>query len=572
MTADLSALERYRPVLVPRSAEDAPAAVRGWRPSEGLALFLLSLGVYLVVATEMLHRRIIFADALAREANAYYVLFSRDPHLPAVGFVWNPLPSLLLLPILPLRHFFPALVRDGFAGNLESAVLMAGTVVLLASCLRKLVLRRAPRLVLVALFALHPMILIYGANGQSEAVLLFFLLLTVNALLGWLRDQRPGQLVTVGLGLGLGYLSRYEAVAPALAVTGLVGGVTAFGGAGNRSRRLRLALNDMALVGLPFAFAFGLWAVSSQVLVKSWFPTFTSDYGNSAQVSGAQRFISEATGTTHLAAVEYAARQLAGVQPFLFVLLIAVAVLAVRRRDRLALAAPVVLGAVLVFNNLAFLAGSSFGWLRFQLAAVPLAVLLAGTLVRLLTTATVDRSPQPGPRRWIRGLAVPMVLLAVAAALPVSVRTLTDHALAREETEAMLATLAPGLANDKDRKYLDIFRTEQQVAADIDAMRLPDSSVLTDLAYAFPTLLASDRLTQFVITSDRDFKQILADPVRGGVRYLLVPEPARAPSDALQRSRPNLYETGAGIARPVRTWSGSAGRGDWRLLELNLRR
>ena len=178
--------------------------------------------------------------------------------------------------------------------------------------------------------------------------------------------------------------------------------------------------------------------------------------------------------------------------------------------------------------------------------------------------------PQPGRCRWLRVLAVPVVLLAVAAALPVSARTLTDHALAREETEAMLATLAPALANNKDRQYLDIFRTEQQVAADIDAMRLPDSSVLTDLAYAFPVLLATGHLTQFVITSDRDFEPILADPARGGVRYLLVPAPDKAPSDALLRSRPALYTTGAGIARPIRTWRGSAGRGDWRLLQIDL--
>ena len=568
MSAGTITLERYRPAPVPRRGRKSAAAGRGWRPSEGLVLFVLSLAGYLAIATELLHRRITFVDALAREANAYYVLFSRDPHLPAVGFVWNPLPSLLLLPVLPLGRVFPALVRDGFAGNLESAVLMAGSVALLARCLRTLGLRRPPRLVLVALFALHPLILIYGANGQSEAVLLFFLLLTVNALLGWLHAGRPGQLVTAGLALGLGYLSRYEAVAPALAVVGLVGAVTAFRGGGSRSRRFRLAVNDMALVGLPFVFSFGLWAVSSRLLVKSWFPTFTSDYGNSAQVSGAKRFISEATGTTHLASVEYTARQLAGLQPFLLVLLVAVAVLALRRRDRLALAAPVVLGAVIAFNNLVFLAGSSFGWLRFQIAAVPLAVLLAGTLVRLLTVPAVAGAPEPGPRRWLRAVAVPMVLLAVAAALPVSARTLTDHALAREETEALLATLAPGLANNKDRQYLDVFRTEQQVAADIDAMRLPDSTVLIDRAYASAILLATGHLTQFVVTSDRDFGSILADPARGGVRYLLVSAPEKAPSDALEQAYPGLYESGAGVAEKVRGWQSASDSRGWRLLRV----
>jgi hypothetical protein len=28
------------------------------------------------------------SDALSRTANAYYVLYSRDPHLAAIGFIW----------------------------------------------------------------------------------------------------------------------------------------------------------------------------------------------------------------------------------------------------------------------------------------------------------------------------------------------------------------------------------------------------------------------------------------------------------------------------------------------------
>ena len=37
-------------------------------------------------------------DAWSRITNAYYVLYSRDPHLAAIGFIWNPLPSLMAIP------------------------------------------------------------------------------------------------------------------------------------------------------------------------------------------------------------------------------------------------------------------------------------------------------------------------------------------------------------------------------------------------------------------------------------------------------------------------------------------
>ena len=567
MTAGTIGLPRCLVVAAPRRRGVGLAEVRTWRPSEGLVLFLLCAGTYLTVAVAMVHERILFADAIARVANGFYVLFSRDPHLPAVGFVWNPLPSLMLLPVLLLHNSFPVLARDGFAGNLESVIFMAGAVVLLAGCLRKLGLRRAPRLVLVALFALHPMILIYGANGQSEAVLLFFLLLSVNSLLGWLIGGQPGHLVGTGLGLGLAYLSRYEAVAPALAVSTLVGMVTLSRSTGRWPVRLRFALNDVALVSLPFAFAFGLWAVSSRILVQQWFPTFSSEYGNAAQVGTARRYIAEATGTTHAAAMEYAAGQLAGLEPLVLPLLLVAAALAIHRRDWLTLAAPAVLGAVLAFDNLAFLAGSSFGWLRFQITVIPLVVLLSGTLIRLLSLGQEGRHVRRG-RRWTPILAVPVVLLAVAAALPLSVRTMADHRLAREETATMLAAVSPGLANEEDRRHLAIFQTEQQIAATLDAMHLPDSSVLTDSAFAFPILLATRHPRQFVITSDRDFKPILRDPAAAHLRYLLVPQPEKAPSDALEHAHPGLYETGAGVGRTVMSWHGASDSGDWRLLRV----
>ena len=93
--------------------------------------------LYLAVAVLLVRHDILFADAMSRVGNACYVLFSRDPHLPAIGFVWNPLPSLVLLPILPLKSVAPWLVTHGFAGAIQSALLMAGTVALPAGCPRR---------------------------------------------------------------------------------------------------------------------------------------------------------------------------------------------------------------------------------------------------------------------------------------------------------------------------------------------------------------------------------------------------------------------------------------------------
>ena len=55
---------------------------------EAFILFLASFATYMAGAVYMvfgLHAHI--SDALIRTANAYFVLFSRDPHLSAIGFV-----------------------------------------------------------------------------------------------------------------------------------------------------------------------------------------------------------------------------------------------------------------------------------------------------------------------------------------------------------------------------------------------------------------------------------------------------------------------------------------------------
>ena len=78
-----------------------PAGDLRRRSREPLVLFVAATAVYLLAGWSLIHFNIIFGDALSRVANAYYVLFSRDPHLPAMGFVWNPLPSFSVLPPAP---------------------------------------------------------------------------------------------------------------------------------------------------------------------------------------------------------------------------------------------------------------------------------------------------------------------------------------------------------------------------------------------------------------------------------------------------------------------------------------
>src|SRR5207248_1208641 len=123
----------------------------------------------------------------------------RDPHLAALGFVWQPLPSAVLVPLLPFKVIWPALTQEAFAIVIESALSMAGCVWVVSGITRDLGLSAATRWTIVGLFAVHPMIVYYGANGMSEALMLLPLLLVTRYLIRWTVSRSLRDLTLTGV-------------------------------------------------------------------------------------------------------------------------------------------------------------------------------------------------------------------------------------------------------------------------------------------------------------------------------------------------------------------------------------
>ncbi|GAA2522400.1 hypothetical protein [Winogradskya humida] len=501
---------------------------------------LLACGiVYLAVALWFWHNQVIPSDSTSRLANAYYTLFSRDPHLAAVGFVWNPLPSMILLPFLPLKVLLPALTQQSLLAPLVSAAFMTATVGIVHDLLRRMTLTRTPRLILTAAFALNPMTVLYAGNGMSEACFLLFLLLTTRALYQWLTVRKVESLVPAGLAVALAYGARYEALAPVVALPVVVALVTWL--SGGDQRRLALARVDAVIAGLPGVLAVVLWAVASKIIVDQWFATFSSEYGNSAQVSSGSTGISSVTGDDLGGRLAYWSQQWLGIAPLLLVLLVLAAILAWRTRNPGILAPVTILGSVLAFDALAFLTGMSFGWLRFQITLIPLGVLLAGHVLATWRPLGTARA------------AVTLTLAALA--VPSTLYTLTQPDLAREESEYVTAAGSARRSN--------LFHVDAQVAADLDAMNLPDGAILADAAVAYGVILASDHPHDYVTTPDRDFPGAVTDPRGHNIRYLLLS--ADAPTDAVRTGRygpdaASVPTTG------VRTWSDAYGNLQWTLI------
>ncbi|WP_233434443.1 ArnT family glycosyltransferase [Nocardia yamanashiensis] len=556
-------------------------------------VFAAATLLYLVTGTFLTAGRAnLVGDALSRVSATQSALFSRDPHLSAIGFVFTPLTSLAQLPFVAFSQWFPAITRWGLSGVVMTALFMAGAVTMVWGIG---VDRGAPHwlcVLITAVFALNPMVVFYGGNGMSEALFLFCCCWAVRRLMRWVRTDGVHDLVAAGIALGLGYLTRYDALAPAMAA-----GVLVFGFSYRRrtTQRTAGAVMDFALLIAPVALAFVVWAATSWLITGQAFQQFTSQYGNSAilQQSGAGE-------PDHpLEAAQYSIGAMLILAPILPLLLPVAAALAVRRRDWQPAVPILLFGAVLAFQTLTYVTGSTFAFLRFYIAAIPLTAILALTLVpergfppskRLGKYADVpgESTSENGSGRvdpghehaGMTGAGTPRAAVTVAAvlvsvlligSLPVTGMGMNSQLMAVQEYP-LRAVLFPDPDNVSD-KYADAariaatFSTERKLANYLDALDLPPGSIVMDTVYGFAVLVASDRPDQFVIPSDSDFVRNLNRPVERGVKYILaVPNTGRGTSDAINRRYPTMYENGAQIATlELEIPNDGAGQPDWRL-------
>ena len=562
---------------LPRSHTIALPALRLPRPSEAAVVFVLMASLYLAVAYALVFSgNALAGDGVSRVATANRVLFSRDPHLAAIGFVWSPLPNLVLLPLVPFKFLWPALVQQAFAGNIVSSLFMAGAVWQLLGLLREIGVKRAMRLALTACFALHPLIVLFGANSMSEGQFIFFLLLVVRYLMRWVRTNESGPLVVTGLALGLAYLTRYEAVAAAAAVLPIVAIASYWRNVGNRAGRLTLAACDCLIACTPIAFAFVLWALASWLITGMPFQQFSSVYGNAAQVQAegllhpdrAQEILWARQGLTWMLALE----------PLVAAVAVICVIRSLFRRDAMILAPALVLTAVIAFMYVAYLTGMIPRQLRYLIVVVPLAVVMVGMAVAPTRNTNLSGKPRPPKRfrrtvraRTFRGAVVAAVaVLALVAGVPTGAIAVLSPLTNPTDAYQLQALLNQGPQTTDQQLAAKRWMTDRSVAAYIDSLHPGRGSVLVDDFLGFVIVMTSNHPDQFVITPDRDFQPILADPAQAGVRYLLVPPDRQLGSlDALNRAYPHLYDDGGGIATLVREFDDVSDLGtNWRLYSL----
>lgn len=480
-------------------------------------------------------------DAMSRVANAFYISHSRDPHLAAIGFVWNPLPSLIEWVWLLLWPLFPQLASASLAGTLTTALFAAGTFVLLFHHCRNHGLSAGHSLVLCLCYALNPFIFLYGANGMSEIMFAFFLLLAVTGCSEWLAEAAAGPVIRIGMALALGFLVRYEAIPVVAAIACgfafhfMMRSRTEAGGTVELRRRILRMEGNLIVLLAPILYTCVIWMFLNEMIMDHPLYFLNSSYSNlsfSELLTDKDQFAAM-IGNPLLTLRYVLLKSAYFCIPAVIILLFRIFTGTLLRLDLflfiLLLASIPALQFVMLMN------GSSYGWFRFFFYILPVAVAWIPYEIRTLKLN----------RRF--ALACHYVGLIVTAIWVGA--AMTDPAQATEEYDIF----------HKRELYWEQ-QTANEIAGYIDE-NLPDARILLDTSTDFQIVLKVRRPDRLIITSDRDFERTLQNPQHFPVDYMLIPSPdEEGHVNAVNSRYPELYEHGAAWATLERQF------GDYRKL------
>jgi hypothetical protein len=491
------------------------------------------LAVYVAAAVWMLYgMNYEIGDAIARTADARYMLFSRDPHLAAVGFVWLPLPVIGQLPFMLVLS---PLHQAVFAGPLSTCVAGALVVVVLCRTCRLLRLTRGVSTVLVLCYALNPVTVWTAANGMSETWFLLFAAISLHGLLRWTRDHRLADLAVIALGLTGAMLVRYESLflVPVIAALAAsrdgksheaLGPVRRIGPFLNvlRERAKNWAVVAF-VVAMPAIYAFALWLWAEYAIERDpfYFQKALSNTGKTPTNSG------------------YLPHPLTLVSGTVWSLKLAVALC-----PAIVLLAPIL---IVRKRRTSLIMG-----LGFVATAALFPMLIVVELAKRITSAN--------PRYF-----EPSILFVSIAALWLAADLRPTGAWKRKAIHTgLVATLlfgwvtATAKLNDVQLTFTEqenrffggilgrpvpkitqaappIVADWKRVAADLDPALTGQHRVILDASVSFPADVFTRHPTHYIVDSDRDFQSIVADPV-GKFDYLIqstIPGPESAQLSAL---------------------------------------
>lgn len=169
-----------------------------------LVAAVISLAAY--VTTVRLHGVLLYVDSISHLEIARRVVISTSPGLAQLGYVWLPLPHLLMLPFV----WITALYQNGFAGSIVSMTAYVVTAALIYKIAFRLTSRKFAGVVAAGIFALNGNMLYMQSTPMTEALLFCTLAATVYCIQQWADTDKYQYLIAGAVAALCATLTRYE--------------------------------------------------------------------------------------------------------------------------------------------------------------------------------------------------------------------------------------------------------------------------------------------------------------------------------------------------------------------------
>lgn len=475
-------------------------------------------------------RGFLWGDAESRAASGLIALYSADPHLSAIGFVWMPLPTVLQLIPISFAPFWPEVVSSGFASSIVTVVagMLTATIVFWTAQRFYLPVLLSAGYALVVSFS--PMLFLFSTNGMSEGVAAPFLIGSVCSLLVFWHEGQRRYVAISGVLLALAFACVYQTThfGAALLLALVVGLYTTENTPSHPQGRLRAIEGLGILLLVPVVYFALLWMIANAAIMGDPLYFATSSYSNEGYIAatGVSRVVDAVQGDV-LGSLWFVVLRslpfLIPLAPILLVRLMNGDLLRPNTATLLALALVVPLGLILpqVFE------GQSFGWLRYFI--YPLFVAAGWGLYEIARS-----------RR--RGLAATLILAGWLITVPASLWAMAEPELGQNE-HLIVRNLLTG-KDASETGYPMYFEDVAPVAETLNSLPAGDL-ILADASNAWTLAATVSRETlgnQLLLTTDRRFDDALADPWGFGIAYMLVPDPGPAPQDLINAEYPSLWD------------------------------
>ena len=496
--------------------EHVTEEVRLPRWIESLALFLIAAGIFFWVGYKtVVEDGVVVFDALDRLTRAYMVWHNEPPKLAAIGFVFPPLTTMSFLPFTAIKPLATSLVALPLVSALFGGTMVVSMNRLFARCS----MPGLRRWLVLALFALNPLVVFYAGNGMSEVVYMALLTVSLYCFMSWFLTAQPRFLVGAALAFSLLVLLRYSFGIWALVIAVMMAlGLSRRGADSDESEGTLVAFLA------PLIYAVGVWLLFNWLIVGDllgWLSNSGAFAVNAPQASAAG----------HVGIVDVLTRggQLTlGVFALGILVVPALVMTAVSKRDEMSCWLSILALTGLVIIGAGALIAQDFDVLAMRNALPVLIVSVAGAAWLYQTL------PNMRTIIWLAALA------ALVATGIGSWYEMQRYPFQGQE-QAFVNALKSG-ADQNGSNSIGGYRVgtnpEQRMAAYVNANVRRRSTILTDNAQTFGVILLSGRPQLYfdrVDKGDRTFQQAVLRPY-GRVTHMLMAK--QASGDLIRRRYP----------------------------------